>query len=187
MAALGIAMGCYAVWYPAWGLSLGHPQWAGVAEALMSVAGVLGVFLYEKFVTPAGRTSLHYLGMGLILMASLVLAALSTGIGIILLTSILAGLALTPMNVASYVLVNEKIPAGQHTEVNAAIGSAYNLGSGACALLVGIAFSTFSLRYVVVAVTLIITPLVGAALLGRPIARPAPELVGAQQDGATAQ
>ncbi|WP_030275863.1 MFS transporter [Streptomyces sp. NRRL B-24484] len=167
MAALGVAMGALSVGYPAWALAHGHVQLAGVLMALDSVGGIVAGLAYGRLPTRDARPWRRYFGAVLVLVAGLAIVAVSTGPAPVVLGSLLVGASLTPMYVIAYLLVGTGFPKDRHTTVNAGIGSAYNLGSGAAALAVGALLGPWRLTPTLLAVAALTLLLGAAALFGR--------------------
>ncbi|MCU7820432.1 MFS transporter [Kitasatospora sp. DSM 101779] len=182
MAALGIAMGALSVGYPAWTLAHGHVQLAGVLMALDSVGGIVAGLLYGRLPTRDARPWLRYFGAVLVLVAGLAVVAVSGGLAPVMLGSLLVGASLTPMYIIAYVLVGAGFPKDRHTTVNAGIGSAYNLGSGAAALAVGALLGGWRLTPTLLLVAAVALVLGAAALLGRTL--PTATDTGAAADAA---
>jgi MFS family permease len=137
MLGLGIAFGALSVGFPAWALERGNPEFSGILLALGSVGGVLGGLVYGRLPANGARLWLRYFAATVILAAAVALVGTSTSIPSVVLASLLTGVSLTPMYIIAFLLVGIAFAKTRHTEVNASIASAYNLGSGVAALAVG--------------------------------------------------
>ncbi|TDU02352.1 putative MFS family arabinose efflux permease [Streptomyces sp. 846.5] len=173
MAALGLAMGALSVGYPAWALAHAHVQLAGVLMALDSVGGIVAGLVYGRLPGEQPQLWRRYFGAVLILVAGVVLVAVSTDLPLVMLASLLVGASLTPMYIIAFVLVGAAFPKDRHTMVNAAIGSAYNLGSGCAALAAGALLAGWQLTGTLLLAAVLALLLGFAALLGRAMPHPA--------------
>lgn len=134
--ALGIVGGSLAVLLPAGAAHGGDIASAGYSFAVFSAGGVAGALLH-------GRRNWHYSLRTQYFFATLVLTAGALALIRVITTAFaipavsLAGLAMSPMYIIGYLLVDERVNAARHTEANTWIGSGYNLGSAAGSVIVG--------------------------------------------------
>jgi MFS family permease len=136
MAGLGVALGATAVALPSWAKAHDSAAFSGVLLAVISAAGVLTGLFYGVRRVPGSRWQ-QYSGAVLVTALGVAVIALAHAPALAVLGTILVGAGMTPMFVVAYLLVGDAVPQAQRTEANAALGSAYNLGSGAAAAAVG--------------------------------------------------
>jgi MFS family permease len=137
MLALGTVMGSLSVGFPAWALDRGFPEFSGVLMALGSVGGVMGGLVYGRLSTEGQNLWVRYCVATMIMVVATALVALSVNLPLVVFASLLTGVSLTPMFIIAFLLVGIGFSKERHTEVNASVSSAYNLGSGLAALGVG--------------------------------------------------
>ncbi|WP_327188083.1 MFS transporter [Streptomyces sp. NBC_01334] len=138
IAALGLVGGSLGVLLPAAEADAGHISSAGYLLAGFSLGGVIGGYLYGKrtWTSPLRH---HYVIAGIVLTATAAVVGASIHTPLRWIAVPAAGLAMTPLFVIAYLLVDQLLSHRQ-TEANSWINSGYNFGSvggaaGAGALL----------------------------------------------------
>ncbi|MFN8074147.1 MAG: MFS transporter [Kineosporiaceae bacterium] len=181
MSGLGIAMGTAAVVLPAWAEHHSAPEVSGVILAVISLGGVAAGLLFGRVKQPRVTARSQY-ALALVAVASgTAVMGLSTGFPGAVAGALVLGAGMTPMFIVGYLLVGEMIEAGRHTEANAALGSAYNIGSGGAAAAAGALLSIADERVILLgAAALSLTALVAVMAWHREDARPEPVEVSPQ-------
>ncbi|MFJ1796569.1 MFS transporter [Kitasatospora griseola] len=169
MVALGACMGALSVGYPVWALRHATPQLSGVLMALDSVGGIVAGLVYGRLPSEGPGPFRRYFAAVVVLVVGVVVVAVSTTLPLVMVGSLIVGASLTPMYVIAFVLVGKAFPKDRHTLVNAGIGSAYNLGSGAAALAVGALFAVWPFTGTLLLAALLALLLGTAAFLGRAV------------------
>ncbi|WP_346278672.1 MFS transporter [Pseudonocardia sp.] len=141
MFGLGIAMGAVAVVLPAWAGQYTTAEMSGVVLAVISAGGVLAGLVFGAVHFP-GTPWAQYVTAAAVVTCGTALIAGTSHVAVTFLAATLIGLGMTPMFVVAFLLVGRVIPADRHTEANAALGSAYNLGSGGAAAAAGALLAT---------------------------------------------
>jgi len=95
----------------------------------------------------------------------MVLFALSTTIALSVIASLLMGLGMTPMFINAYVLVSDVAEERDHTELNAALGSSFNLGDGLATLALGMMIGLFTSTVAVLLGTIVVFCLCASSML----------------------
>jgi MFS family permease len=167
MLALGLNLGVGGVAITAWAVNAGSPAMSGVMFAAMSAAGIMGAILYGRFGGTGRRLWEHYAALSVFGGIGSALFAAAQSPALALCGSLVVGAAMTPTFTVAYTLVDKAFSKHHFNQANASLGSLYNIGSGAGALIGGLLIvqaglgPTFGL-------SAIFTALAGsAALLGR--------------------
>jgi peptidoglycan/LPS O-acetylase OafA/YrhL len=135
--ALGIAGGGITVILPALAEHGGRISSAGFGFAAFSLGGVLGGLLYGRWKSQASLRT-KYLAASVFLALALLTLYLPGGTPVTVAAVFITGLAVTPLFVIGYLLLDQHFSDNRHTEANALLGSGYNLGSAMGSTLGGL-------------------------------------------------
>lgn len=156
--ALGVVGGSLAVLLPAGAAHGGDIASAGYSFAVFSAGGVVGALLHGRRKWQYSLRTQYFLATLVLTAGALALIpAITTAFAIP--AVFIAGLAMSPMYIIGYLLVDERIDTARHTEANTWIGSGYNLGSAAGSVVVGALIAHIS-------VTVATTVCAAAAFMG---------------------
>lgn len=139
MLGLGAAMGALSIVLPAWASNhVGSPAFSGVLLGVVSLAGAIAGLVAPKLPTAHLSDVRQYqLAAGTVAI-SMVVFAVSGSVAVSLIAAVLLGVGMTPMFISAYVLVGKIARKQDHTEINAALGSGFNLGDGLTGLVIGV-------------------------------------------------
>ncbi|PRY02424.1 MFS transporter [Allonocardiopsis opalescens] len=129
IAALGLVGGSLGVLLPASMAERGEISSAGYLLALFSAGGVVGGLVYARREWTVGLRR-RYLAMSLCLAVTTAALAPALGTAVAPVGVFAVGLAMTPLFVIGYLLVDAHLPHRQ-TEANVWIGASYNVGAAA--------------------------------------------------------
>ncbi|QNE21111.1 MFS transporter [Kribbella qitaiheensis] len=115
----------------------GHPGAAGYLEAAIGAGSVVGGLSWARRKHTRSRSS-HLAGLIGVLAAGLLAASLTTNLIVLGLVMGLAGVAVAPLFVVSYLAADDLTPSHQRTEASTWINTSNNLGSSAGASLAGL-------------------------------------------------
>lgn len=166
MVGLGIAMGGLSLILPAWsGQNLGAEAISGVLLSVVSFAGFLAGIAFGKL--PGGRVAarLQYQGAVALVAVGVLLFMVSEGIVLAVLGASCVGVGMTPMFIASYMMVGDYFADTSHTEINAALGSSFNIGSGIATTVCGFALVVLGTNNVLLALTICTIALAATSVL----------------------
>lgn len=166
MVGLGIAMGGLSLILPAWsGQNLGAEAISGVLLSVVSFAGFLAGIAFGKL--PGGRVTarLQYQGAVALVAVGVLLFMVSEGIVLAVLGASCVGVGMTPMFIASYMMVGDYFADTSHTEINAALGSSFNIGSGIATTVCGFALVVLGTNNVLLALTICTIALAATSVL----------------------
>lgn len=150
--ALGAVGGGLTVLLPACAARSGDIASSGYAFAVFSVGGVAGTLVYGRLKL-RGTLRTQYVLVAACLTAGTAILIPSITTDVLLPAIFLSGVAMSPLFVIAYLLINERIGKDRHTEANTWVGSSYNLGSAAGSVLLGLLLThvTVTLAAVVLA------------------------------------
>jgi predicted MFS family arabinose efflux permease len=115
----------------------GHPGAAGYVEAAIGLGSVAGGLLWARR-RHTRSWAVHLGGLIAVLAAGLIAASLVTDLVVLGIVMGVAGAAVAPLFVVSYLAADEVTPPYQRTEASTWINTANNLGSAAGAALAGL-------------------------------------------------
>jgi MFS family permease len=134
--ALGIVGGSLGILLPAGAAHGGDIASAGYPFAVFSAGGLVGGLLYGRHKWKASlRTRYLFATLGLAAGTVVLIPLITTALAIP--AVFLVGLAMTPMYILAFLIVNEHIEPARHTEANSWIGAGYNMGSAAGSTVAG--------------------------------------------------
>lgn len=168
--ALGTVGGGLAVILPALAQHGGHIAAAGYGFAAFSLGGVVGGLLYGRSQSKATLRTKYLRAAGVLTVGSFALFA-PGGYPVTVAAVLLAGLAVTPIFVIGYLLVDDLITPDRHTEANSWLGSGYNLGSALGSTAGGLLLAAGGL-HPTTAVLVLVAALGTIAVLRLPTAKP---------------
>jgi MFS family permease len=168
MVGLGVVMGTVGVAIPTWAAARYTAELSGVVLSAISAAGVLAGLAFGKLTITAPRRT-QYTAVGILTAAGAGVLALSDTLPAGIVAAALIGAGMTPMFIIAYLYVSDTVPAGRHTEANAGLGSAYNIGSGAAAAATGALLTATSTTLTLTAAALATVTLSFCALLAKPL------------------
>ncbi|WP_342353667.1 MFS transporter [Kocuria salsicia] len=166
MVGLGVAMGGLSLILPAWsGQNLGAEAVSGVLLSITSFAGFLAGLAFGKL--PVGRVSarVQYQGAAALIAVGVLLFMVSEGLVLAVLGAICLGVGMTPMFIASYIMVGDYFADASHTEMNAALGSSFNIGDGIATAACGFALVALGTSNVLLALAVCTIALAAASVL----------------------
>lgn len=166
MLALGLAIGSLSLILPPWcERNLGAASISGVLLSIISFTGFLTGLCFGKFPENVLQVRTQYRLSVAFIVGAVALLTMGSGIVTAVVACILLGVGMTPMFIASFLLVSSYFATDTHTEMNAALGSSFNLGSGTASLIAGLALSQLGPSTVLIYVSLILVILGGTVLL----------------------
>jgi predicted MFS family arabinose efflux permease len=115
----------------------GHPGAAGYVEAAIGLGSATGGLLWARR-NHTRPWSTHLAGLIAVLAAGLLAASFATNLVVLGVVMAVAGLAVAPLFVVSYLAADTVTPPHQHTEASTWINTANNLGSSAGSALAGL-------------------------------------------------
>ncbi|EYT65570.1 hypothetical protein H489_0106885 [Curtobacterium flaccumfaciens UCD-AKU] len=140
LAAMGFVFGGIDVYAPAYATHLGAVGLSGVILAMVSVGGVIGGVwysmaswdkpLWHKYIALTFGFGMPILGL-----------VLASNVWVMCILLALAGLAVTPLYINAYLLVDSDVPRPIRHEANLWLGASTDLANGASAILVGLLVS----------------------------------------------
>ncbi len=166
MLTVGFAMGSVGALSPEWSRSvgMGAGEASGFVLALISAAGVVAGLVHGRVFGEGGDNRQFLVGGILLAIGTFLFAVPGTFLtGIV--GAILIGTAMTPMFTLAYVLVPDVVGDAAGTQVNASIGSAFNISAALGASVGGVLAATTSIPITFLVVGGIGTVLVIAAQL----------------------
>ncbi|GAA3121443.1 putative MFS family arabinose efflux permease [Kribbella aluminosa] len=115
----------------------GRPGAAGYVEAAIAAGSVLGGMLWARR-THTRPWPIHLAGLIAVLAAGLIAASFMPGLILLGVVLGVAGVAVAPLFVVSYLAADQVTPPHQHTEASTWINTANNVGSAGGAALAGL-------------------------------------------------
>lgn len=140
MLGLGVVMGGLSLVLPSWaGENLGNQSASGLLLAIISFAGFAAGLVFGRLPERWVSARLQYQMSAALISVGALFFSLSDDIVGAICAAILIGVGMTPMFIASYAMVGDYFSGHEHTEINAALGSTFNIGDGLASLLCGFA------------------------------------------------
>lgn len=165
---LGFTMGSLSIILPTWtGKYIGSEAASGVLIGLISLAGFIAGIFYGKINFKNIKNNRQYQILSALLACGILIFFPAQNIYISFISMLLIGTAMTPMFISSYTLVDKYYDSTRHTEINAALGSSFNIGSGIATLYAGLSL-TFLETNAALFTTLIIVLLAACISLNLP-------------------
>ncbi|MGO4536230.1 MFS transporter [Leifsonia sp. 2MCAF36] len=166
MFGLGVAMGGLSLVLPDWSQRhVGQAAFSGILLGVISLSGTVVGALAGRLPTRVLSDVRQYqLACGLTGLAMILFAA-ADDVVVAVIASVILGAGMTPMFIASFVIVGQVIPVHSHTEVNAALGSGFNLGNGCATLSVGVLIAALPGSMTLAVAALIVVAACGMSLL----------------------
>lgn len=139
MFGLGVAMGALSIVLPDWSrIHLGEEAVSGILLGIISLAGAATGLVAGRLPTRKISDLRQYQLACALVVVAMFLFAVSQDLFTSVVAAIILGAGMTPMFIASFVIVGQVVTPSDHTEVNAALGSGFNLGNGAATFGAGI-------------------------------------------------
>lgn len=166
MLGLGAAMGALSILLTNWSeVSLGEQSASGIILSIISFSGFFAGLLFGKLKTRALSTGTQYTIASLAIGIGMLFISLGMGVTFVVVGAIILGSAMTVMFIASFILIGEHYQTLEQTEMNAAIGSSFDIASGISNLSAGFLLSSLGLLPSFHVVCIIILPLVALSFL----------------------
>jgi MFS family permease len=138
---------------------------SGVLLAVVSAGGVLSGVVFGRSTVDRVSDIGQYVASAFIVGVGVIgFVVLPTIIGSVV-SALLVGIGMTPMFILAYVLVDKVVPSRYHTEVNAALGSGYNLGDGVATVALGFVIAAAGTNNALLAVAVVVIALSCLGLL----------------------
>ncbi|WP_019223706.1 MFS transporter [Bartonella rattaustraliani] len=161
MFGFALAMGMSKIIYVAWSSTYYTSSLVGLLSALTSMGGLIGGLLYGKIKLSDQITTKLYFILPMFFGVCMIPMALTSSLIIVLIVSLMVGLAITPLFVAAYMRVPHSFHKKYYNEANALIGSTYNIGSGIGSILVSCLaeYGTIALLFICASLSTFIIPM----------------------------
>lgn len=135
---IGISIGTLTIVLPAWASSYTKSQAiSGVILGVISLSGAISASCGDRLSPYKADERKKIIYYGVPLTVSLFLFSIADNIFTEVLSAIMFGYGMTPIFVSSYMLVSALYNEEFHTELNASLGAAFNIGSGCSTAVVG--------------------------------------------------
>lgn len=135
---LGVSMGGLSILLPKWAeVHVGASSVSGVLLSIVSLSGFFAGLLVGKISVRSMSPKSQYRVAALLVAAGTIQFWLADSLQVAVVAAVLLGVGMTSIFISSFVLVGELYPDDEHIEMNAAVGSAFDLGSGAAGLGAG--------------------------------------------------
>ncbi|MBD7957906.1 MFS transporter [Microbacterium sp. Sa4CUA7] len=133
---MGFVFGGIDVYAPAYATALGEVGLAGIVLAMISVGGVIGGMLYAT-VNWSATLWTKYALLTLAFLAPVTFVAFADNLIVLCALLALGGLAVTPLYINAYLLVDRDVEHQYRHEANLWLGASTDLANGAMAIAIG--------------------------------------------------
>lgn len=124
---MGISLGILGVLIPAVSSDAGNIAWSGFAFGAISLGGLIGAFAYGSIQLKRTLRTRHAM-LALLFACPLLLIAFSTNLWLIGAVLVVSGLAVTPLYINAYLMMDEDLPPEIEHEANTWVPVGNNVG-----------------------------------------------------------